>query len=170
MSKTFLLNQVFLLVHAFDVKSKDLQKTKLDLQNTVTQSDTKELHSDSEILLNSEGLPNSSSPNGVDCSMANAHSDDTEKHDDKITEGSSFIEGKCVGDSEIGSSENVLEEVRAGAHWDIFRHEDIPKLMEYISIHWADFGKADSINDNSVSYFIVSEIYLDTTCFIFISL
>lgn len=157
-------DMVFLLVHAFDVKSKDSQKTKLDLQNTVTQSDTKELHSDSEILLNSEGLPNPSSPDGVDCSMADAHSDDTEKNDDKRTEGSNFIEGKGVGDSEIASGENVLEEVRAGAHWDIFRHEDIPKLMEYISIHWADFGKADSIGDNSVSRALYDGVvYLNRT-------
>lgn len=157
-------DMVFLLVHAFEVKSKDLQKTKVDLQNTVTQSDTKELHSDSEILLNGDGLPNSSSPDGVDCSMANAHSDDSEKNDDKGIEGSSFIEGKGVSDSEIRSSENVLEKVQAGAHWDIFRHEDIPKVMEYISIHWADFGKADSTNDNYVSRALYDGVvYLNRT-------
>ncbi|KAH6795427.1 hypothetical protein C2S51_036413 [Perilla frutescens var. frutescens] len=143
-------DMVFLLVHTFEVKLKGLQSTKMDMQNTVTQSDSKELHSDSEIRLNSDELPNPF-PDGVDCSVAKAHSDDSEKNDDKGIEGISVTEGKGVSDSEIRSSGNDLEKLQAGAYWDIFRHEDIPKLMEYISLHWAEFGKADNINNNSVS-------------------
>ncbi|XP_057797479.1 E3 ubiquitin-protein ligase JMJ24-like [Salvia miltiorrhiza] len=142
-------DMVFLLVHSFEAKLKGPQSTNIDIQNTVIQSDTKELHSDSEIRLNSDVLPKSS-PDGVD-SAADAHSDNSEKNDDKGIEESSIVEGNGVSDSKIRSSGNVLEKVQAGAHWDIFRHEDIPKLMEYVSLHWADLGKADDINDNSVS-------------------
>ncbi|XP_047971298.1 lysine-specific demethylase JMJ25 isoform X2 [Salvia hispanica] len=143
-------DMVFLLVHSFDPKLKGLQSTQIDVQNTVIQSDTKELHSDSEIHLNSGGLPKSS-PDGMDFSVADAQSDNSEKKDDKGNEESSIVEEKGDNDSKIRSSDNVLVNVQAGAHWDIFRHEDITKLMEYVSLHREDFGNADVINDNSAS-------------------
>lgn len=144
-------------MHSFDAKLKGPQSTQIDVQNTVIQSDTKELHGDSEIRLNSGGLPNSS-PDGMDFSVADAQSDNSEKNDDIGNEESSIVEEKADNDSKIRSSENVLVNVQAGAHWDIFRHEDIPKLMEYVSLHREDFGMADDINDNSVSYSIVLDI------------
>lgn len=148
---SFTFNQVFLLVHSFEANLKGRQNMEIDIENTAIQSDTKELQNDSEIHLNSDGLPNSS-PDGVNCSLAKAHSDNSKKSDDKGIEESNIIEGNTVGDSKVRSSGDVVEKVQAGAHWDIFRHEDIPKLMEYISMHWEDFGKADNINDDSVSY------------------
>lgn len=144
-------------MHSFDPKLKGLQSTQIDVQNTVIQSDTKELHSDSEIHLNSGGLPKSS-PDGMDFSVADAQSDNSEKKDDKGNEESSIVEEKGDNDSKIRSSDNVLVNVQAGAHWDIFRHEDITKLMEYVSLHREDFGNADVINDNSVSYSIFLDI------------
>ncbi|KAL1567379.1 lysine-specific demethylase JMJ25-like [Salvia divinorum] len=143
-------DMVFLLMHSFDAKLKGLQSTQIDVQNTVIQSDTKELHSDSEIHLNRSGLRNSS-PDGMDFSVADAQSDNSEKNVAKGIEESSIVEEKGVNDSKIRSSGNVLVNVQAGAHWDIFRHEDIPKLMEYVSLHRENFGKADDINDNSAS-------------------
>lgn len=151
LNNSLLSNQVFLLVHMFEVKLQGVQTTKTDTQNAVVQSDTKELLSGPEIHLNSGGLPNLS-PDGLDGSEANAHSNDYEKKDDKGIEGSSVIDEEGVNDSANGSSGKILEKIQAGAHWDIFRREDIPKLMEYISMHWTDFGKADNINDDYVSH------------------
>lgn len=148
---------MFLLVHSFEANLKGPQRMEIDIENNAIQSDRKELQSDSEIHLNSDGLPNLS-PDGVNCSVANAHLDNSETSDDKGIEESNVIKGNTVSDSKIGSSGDVVEKVQAGAHWDIFRHEDIPKLMEYISMHWADFEKADNINDDSVSYFYLRNI------------
>ncbi|KAI3466663.1 hypothetical protein Pfo_023326 [Paulownia fortunei] len=143
-------DMVFLLVHMCEVKLEGVQGTKMEIQNAVAPSDTKELCSDPEIHLNTGGLPNLS-PDEPDGSEANVHSNDYEKNNGQGNEGSSVIEEKTVNDSENRSSGNFFEKTQAGALWDVFRREDIPKLMEYISMHWKDFGKVDNIIDYYVS-------------------
>lgn len=132
------------------------------------QSDTKELQIDPEIHLNSSELPNVS-PAGLDDSEPNDHLNDPEKNCDKGIEGNSLIEEECANDSEIISSGKILEKVQAGAHWDIFHREDVPKLMEYISMHWADLGIAGYTNDDCVSYFLDLEFYAWISTIVFTS-
>ncbi|KAL8511443.1 hypothetical protein ACS0TY_018013 [Phlomoides rotata] len=141
-------DMVFLLVHTFKVKLKDIQRRKMETPKA--QSDTKEMQIDPEVHLNSGGFPNVSS-GGLDDSEPNTHLHDPEKNCDNGIEGSSPLEEECANDSENKSSEKILEKVQAGAHWDIFHREDVPKLMEYISMHWADLGIAGYANDEYVS-------------------
>ncbi|KAL0407363.1 UNVERIFIED_CONTAM: Lysine-specific demethylase [Sesamum latifolium] len=143
-------DMVFLLVHACEVKLKGVQGTRTEIQNAVAQSQTKEMRIDPDIHLNSGGFSNLS-PDGPDGSETNAHSNDYEKKDDQEIEGSSAIGGQTVNDSENGSNGKILEKTQAGAFWDVFRREDIPKLMEYISMHWKNFQKADTLIDDYVS-------------------
>ncbi|KAK6154706.1 hypothetical protein DH2020_008954 [Rehmannia glutinosa] len=143
-------DMVFLLVHMCEANLKGMQGTKSELQNAAVLSDTKEFCSDPENHLNSGGLPNSS-PDDPDGSEADVHSNDYEKMDDQRIEGNSVVEEKAVNDSENGSSGKYFKKAQAGALWNVFRREDIPKLMEYISIHWKDFGKAGNIIDDCVS-------------------
>ncbi|KAL0300730.1 UNVERIFIED_CONTAM: Lysine-specific demethylase [Sesamum radiatum] len=143
-------DMVFLLVHACEVKLKGVQGTRTEIQNAVAQSETQEMRIDPDIHLNSGGFSNLS-PDGPDGSETNAHSNDYEKKDDQEIEGSSAIGEKAVNDSENGSNGKILEKTQAGAFWDVFRREDIPKLMEYISMHWKNFQKADNLIDDYVS-------------------
>ncbi|KAL3615066.1 hypothetical protein CASFOL_040727 [Castilleja foliolosa] len=133
-------DMVFLLVHTCDVKSKDTQRGKTEVQNAP------------ENHLNIGELP-SSLPDGPDCSDANVHSNDYEeiKDDQQVEGSSSSVEAKAVNDSENGSSERIVEKAQAGALWDIFRREDIPKLMEYISILCKDLGRVDNLIDDCVA-------------------
>ncbi|GFP96346.1 lysine-specific demethylase jmj25 [Phtheirospermum japonicum] len=140
-------DMVFLLVHMCKVKSKDTQRTKAEMQNAP------------ENRLNSGGLPDSS-PDGPDGSDANIHSNDYEekKDDQRVEDSSSAVEVKAFDDSENGSGERTFEKAQAGALWDVFRREDKPKLMEYISTHCKDLGKADNIIDDCVSQPLYDEV------------
>ncbi|KAK1293248.1 Growth-regulating factor 1 [Acorus calamus] len=40
--------------------------------------------------------------------------------------------------------------VRAGAIWDVFRRQDVPKLNKYLSVHWKDFKDVPSSPTNGV--------------------
>lgn len=37
-----------------------------------------------------------------------------------------------------------LEMTRPGAFWDVFRIEDVPKLVEFLQVHWGDFGRLEN--------------------------
>ncbi|KAL3625078.1 hypothetical protein CASFOL_031746 [Castilleja foliolosa] len=92
---------VFLMVHKCEMKSKDTQGTKTEMQNH----------------FNSGGLPNSLSdgPDGSD--DANVHSNGYEEKERSTSRG---------------------------------YEEDIPKLMEYISMHCKDLGRTDNIIDDCI--------------------
>ncbi|KAL0321232.1 UNVERIFIED_CONTAM: Lysine-specific demethylase [Sesamum radiatum] len=141
---------VFLLVHACEVKLKGVQGTRTEIQNAMAQSETKEMSFHPDIHLNSGGFSNLS-PDGPDGSLTNAHPNDYEKKDDQEIEGSGAAGEKAVNDSENGCNGKILEKTHAGTFWDVFRREDIPKLMEYISMHWKNFQKADNLIDDHVS-------------------
>lgn len=55
------------------------------------------------------------------------------------------LEGKNI-EREVVSSES-----RAGAIWDVFRREDIPKLAEYLRSCSNEFLKSDAVLDDHVS-------------------
>lgn len=46
---------------------------------------------------------------------------------------------------------HIPEAVHAGAVWDIFRREDVPKLSAYLKTHWKEFRHVDDAPLKSVS-------------------
>ncbi|XP_076885436.1 E3 ubiquitin-protein ligase JMJ24-like [Bidens hawaiensis] len=46
--------------------------------------------------------------------------------------------------------EEMFTTSQPGAIWDIFRREDVPKLIEYMRLHWNEFGLPDDIITDSV--------------------
>ncbi|KAI3710317.1 hypothetical protein L2E82_40095 [Cichorium intybus] len=47
-------------------------------------------------------------------------------------------------------SEETVTNNRPGAIWEIYRREDVPKLVEYMKLHWDEFGVSDNVMDDSV--------------------
>ncbi|KAL6538646.1 hypothetical protein OROGR_012634 [Orobanche gracilis] len=122
-------DMVFLLVHSCGVKLKGMQRTKTKIQISP------------ENHLYSGGLPNLS-PDGPYSSGGNVSGDQIE--------GNRFVEVKAADDSN-GYSERIFRKAQAGALWDVFHRQDIPKLMDYITMHHNELGKADTIIDDCIS-------------------
>ncbi|KAB2621529.1 lysine-specific demethylase JMJ25 [Pyrus ussuriensis x Pyrus communis] len=55
---------------------------------------------------------------------------------------------------------DVSEKTHLGVLWDVFRRQDVPKLTEYLRIHWQVFGKL-----NETNIFVTSPFY-DGTLFL----
>lgn len=124
-----------------------MQGTNVELQKDL---DTSEANKLSETHSNSNGVSVESS-NGVDNGFdANHLNDPEEMHNQEIIE-SCAAEDKVYNDSEEKNAGKILETAGAGALWDVFRRQDIPKLAEYISIHCKDFRKAEDTMNNYVS-------------------
>ncbi|KAL3820499.1 hypothetical protein ACJIZ3_006404 [Penstemon smallii] len=142
-------DMVFLLVHTCEVKSEGVQRTMIEKEKALEQSDTNEMCSnpdthDPDTHSSTGGLPKLS-PDGDDGSEANVH-----PSDQGIAE-SYVSEDKALNYSDKKACEEVSEKAQAGALWDVFRRQDIPKVIEYISIHWKEFGKPDKIITDNVS-------------------
>ncbi|XP_051135650.1 E3 ubiquitin-protein ligase JMJ24 isoform X2 [Andrographis paniculata] len=148
-------DMVFLLVHICEAKltGKEMQ------DDAVAQSD-RGLDSDTEICVSGSG--HIISTDRLDGYEADERANEPEKKDDLEIEGSSVIEEKGISCFENKPGGKPLK-MQAGAHWDVFRREDIPKLMDYIFIHQMDFVKSNHALGDYVSQTLYDgSVYLNT--------
>lgn len=135
---------MYLLVHSSEVKLKDWQRTNVEMmQKTSKEFEEKESHGDRDICSRTSS-PDSSfytKINGLDL-----ESDQKDSTMDQGVEVYSSAEGNLVN-CEIPLRENgdVSEITHPGVLWDVFRRQDVPKVTEYLKMHWKEFGKSDDI-------------------------
>ncbi|XP_058084311.1 E3 ubiquitin-protein ligase JMJ24 [Magnolia sinica] len=154
---------VYLLMHTAEVKFQGWQRAKIEkIQKTFRESDAKESIRDENTL---DTKTSSDERNKSPDLAPNELSKQTESglelnaKEDEIMEDQADVgieitsgETKKVGSSHLDkvNGDVLLEKARAGARWDIFRQQDVPKLSEYLRIHWIELRNQDSSQSNSV--------------------
>lgn len=146
---------VYLLVHNCEVKVKGWQRTKVEkLQTASEEAEEKMLPTDSQICLSEGGLPKSSltERNGQNDWEASLDSNKNDRRGDQeiCTTTSTFEEKTIICQDLNRTSEDAFKKSFPGALWDVFRHQDVPKLIEYTRLHWEEFGIPDNIINDAV--------------------
>ncbi|KAL3522218.1 hypothetical protein ACH5RR_015052 [Cinchona calisaya] len=142
-------DMVFLLVHLCDVKLKVHERTKIEkVQETFAESEGRESPGNPQMSLNG-GSPKllTSGHNRMDEHHANLDPANDETIMDQGTGAASTSKEKKFSCEDLnGASDNNSENSQSGALWDVFRRQDIPKLIEYLRVHKKEFEMPDSIN------------------------
>jgi lysine-specific demethylase 3 len=142
--------QVYLLVHTSEVKLKDWQRTKVEMmEKTYKESEVKESHGDPNIC--SRGI----SPDSSLCTKINGLDLESDQKDSTMDHGFEVYSsaGGNMVNCEITSRQNgdVSKIPHPGVLWDVFRRQDVPKVTEYLKMHWKEFGNSDDIVSEFVS-------------------
>ncbi|CAI9087543.1 OLC1v1021637C2 [Oldenlandia corymbosa var. corymbosa] len=134
-------DMAFLLVHTCDVKP-NIETVEQELIG----SEGRRQLGDPQVSA-SEGSPKlaTSGEDIMDEDQADVDPSDREKILDQAVEASSNPEEKIlIGEVPHGGSDKSSETLTAGAHWDVFRRQDVPKLIEYLINHRQDFKMSDN--------------------------
>eukprot|EP00268_Persea_americana_P031660 TRINITY_DN3088_c0_g1_i4.p1 TRINITY_DN3088_c0_g1~~TRINITY_DN3088_c0_g1_i4.p1 ORF type:complete len:850 (+),score=160.46 TRINITY_DN3088_c0_g1_i4:453-3002(+) len=153
---------VYVLMHTSEVKFQGWQRAKMEkIQRSFTESDAKESVGNTHMVEAEMSLDERKSPdlspnehskqNGfsLELNLEDEIMEDQMCNGKEITSGEESKDGTCQLEKE---SEDVLpEKAHAGALWDVFRRQDVPKLNEYVKVHWNEFKNGLCLPDDSVS-------------------
>lgn len=146
--------QVYLLVHTCEVKLKGWQRTKIEkIKKSFEESKVKER--DPEIGLDGRSPDISLSEHNMENEYeARFDEDKDEMMVDQGIGNTSIVEGDTVNSEQSNrDGEDISEKTVPGVLWDVFRYQDVPKLIDYLRIHWKEFGEPNSEANGFVSFF-----------------
>lgn len=139
------------MVHTCNVKLKGWQRTQTErLQKSSDASEENESLRDIQV-----GLDNRSPDMSFDGQYLHTHGTKLDAHENEsVVDGSidtnDVEENNACEQSNIDGGE-VSEKTYPGVLWDVFRRPDVPKVAEYLRIHWKEFGKTDIVSNDFVS-------------------
>ena len=162
------------MVHTCKVKLQGLLKTKtLQRHGSFGESEVAKSPANAPNNLSEQTLPKSpiaehNTKNNVEISLDSIEDDRTESRGINTTTTTTITttdnEKTLKCEDLNGNCEENITKSHPGAIWDIFRREDVPKLIEYMRVHWEEFGMADNIINDSVSpillyFYSVNEMF-----------
>ncbi|XP_052204649.1 E3 ubiquitin-protein ligase JMJ24 isoform X2 [Diospyros lotus] len=158
-------DMVYLLVHTCELKLKGWQRTEIEkIQKDSEEDEVKESPRGLQTNLTTGGSPRLSHDiqdrqNGyeeVDRSKADAM-------EDQGIETATYLEEETVNHDNLdGAAGDTFKSTHPGTHWDVFRRQDVPKLIEYLRVHWDEFRKPKNlINEFAARALYDAEIFLN---------
>ena len=140
-------------MHACEVKLKGGQRENIEkIQKSFDEAEAKEPPGGPQISLEA-GSPKLSLRvqdrlNGCEESDTNMN----KRMDREVIETSTTLEENTGNREDLNkASGEIFQNTHPGAVWDVFRRRDVPKLIEYLRVHWKDFGKTESLVNECVS-------------------
>ncbi|KAH7543103.1 hypothetical protein FEM48_Zijuj02G0147600 [Ziziphus jujuba var. spinosa] len=158
-------DMVYLLMHTCEVKRKGWQRTKIKkIRKSFQELEVKESPSDPEIDHGKSHVNSLSEHKMENEYEARSDEDKDERMVDQDTQNTSNVDGDTVN-SEWSNrdGEDMSEKTVPGVLWDVFRHQDIPKLIEFLRTHWKEFGESNSYANDFLTRPLYDEtLFLDT--------
>ena len=149
--------QVYLLVHTCNVNLQGQQSVKIEkIQKSFEDSEMKESPEDPQADLDEEGSPDILLGSQSVQNECGAKVDENE-NESMVDQGIETADVKeninCETSNREG--EDVPERSDPGVLWDVFRRHDVPKVTDYLRIHWKEFGKPDGVSNDLVSFYLI---------------
>ncbi|XP_062143885.1 E3 ubiquitin-protein ligase JMJ24 isoform X2 [Alnus glutinosa] len=155
-------DMVYLLVHTCNVKPKGWQKMEIQkIRKSFKEYEVKDSLQDPQVGLD-EGKSSDISLDGQGVPIVCGAKLDTNENESVGDQGLETIDVEvnnvnCEQSNRDG--EDVCEKTHPGVLWDVFRRQDVPKLTEYLRIHWKEFGKPDCVLNDFVKMPLYDEIF-----------
>ncbi|KAJ1377641.1 Zinc finger, RING-type [Sesbania bispinosa] len=144
-------DMVYLLVHTSEAKLKDWQRTKIEMiQKAHKESEVKGSRGDPQICSGGSSPDSSLNTKNIELDLESNQNDSIMDQGFEIYSNAEGNVAKC--ELPFRQNGDVSEKTHPGVLWDVFRRQDIPKVTEYLKMHWKELGKSDDIVNEFVTW------------------